>query len=667
MAYEVLARKWRPRNFNEVRGQEHVVRALRNALNLKRLHHAYLFSGTRGVGKTTIARILAKCLDCDQGPTAEPCDQCEACAGIDKSCYPDLIEIDAASRTGVDDMRELLENVPYAPTLGTYKIYLIDEVHMLSTSSFNALLKTLEEPPQHVKFFFATTHPKKIPVTILSRCLQFNLTRLEQEEIRKHLTEVLEKIAIAYEPEALRDLSLLADGSVRDALSLLDQAIAYGNGEIKLAETRAMLGLIAGDDVVGLLQSVVNDNLDDLFVRIDTLHKKVADFNSVLADLIVLLHEIAVWQAVQQTPSSSWFDEAAVKELASQITPEDVQLFYQLALNGKKEMPYLPDACKAFEMTLLRMTTFRPVSGEMLAAGKPQATSGSQRQQASPAAASQAPAVPPTTNQPSPSAVASSSAEYATAKSTSDRASSPAHSSSPPPQPTPHKQTTIGQASSPPPRATPAAASQTPAVSPTTNQPSPSAVASSSAEYATTKSTSDRASSPAHSSSPPPQPTPHKQTSTGRASSSSPPSTNPADPNHRSKLLSFIHDLDQRQAIVDSLGLSGPTPHICKHAEFSLQADKQLLMSLEKDDWPLLTDSAKKKITAALRMHFGDDLQVRFEQSQRPLCNTLSIQDEAHRAAHNHAKEQAMHNDKTAKILRQYFDAQFISSSDRLP
>ncbi|MGE5626040.1 MAG: DNA polymerase III subunit gamma/tau [Bacillota bacterium] len=359
MSYQVLARKWRPRNFAEMVGQEHVLRALINALDHNRLHHAFLFTGTRGVGKTTIARILAKSLNCETGVTSKPCGVCSACQEIDAGRFVDLIEVDAASRTGVDDTRELLDNVQYAPTRGRYKVYLIDEVHMLSKSAFNALLKTLEEPPPHVKFLLATTDPQKIPVTVLSRCLQFNLKRLPESLIGGRLTHILDAEKVKYEAPAVALLAHAADGSLRDALSLLDQAIAFGGGEVKDADVRSMLGTIERTQVRGLLEALASHNGMALLAAVAQLDERAPDYALVLDELASMLQRVAVAQAVPAAAAE--FDEAeAVKALAARLEPADVQVCYQIALLGKRDLPLAPSPRTGFEMILLRMLAFQP-------------------------------------------------------------------------------------------------------------------------------------------------------------------------------------------------------------------------------------------------------------------------------------------------------------------
>ncbi len=370
MSYQVLARKWRPRRFGEMVGQEHVLQALINALDRDRLHHAYLFTGTRGVGKTTVARIFAKSLNCEQGVSSTPCGQCSACTEIDEGRFVDLIEVDAASRTRVEDTRELLDNVQYAPTRGRYKVYLIDEVHMLSAHSFNALLKTLEEPPPHVKFLLATTDPQKLPATVLSRCLQFNLKRLAPELIGDYLAKLLEQEAIEAEPAALKQLARAADGSMRDALSLLDQAIAHGGGRVAEAEVRAMLGTLDQGQVVEMLQALAAGDAAAALAAVAAAGERAPDYEALLAELLALLQQVAIAQQVPEALDDNLDAREAVLELAERMPPEDVQLYYQIGLIGRRDLPLAPDLRGGLEMVLLRMLAFRPqAAGEAPAAG----------------------------------------------------------------------------------------------------------------------------------------------------------------------------------------------------------------------------------------------------------------------------------------------------------
>jgi len=360
MSYQVLARKWRPRIFREMVGQEHVLQALINALDHNRLHHAYLFTGTRGVGKTTIARILAKCLNCETGVSSEPCGTCSACREIAEGRFVDLIEVDAASRTKVEDTRELLENVQYAPSRGRYKVYLIDEVHMLSNSSFNALLKTLEEPPPHVKFLLATTDPQKLPMTILSRCLQFNLKNMTPERIVNHLKFVLEQEVIPFEESALWLLGRAADGSMRDALSLTDQSISYGSGKITQAEVAAMLGTLDQAAVYEIVNALASLDGKAILGAVKNMAEQAPDYVNALAEMLSVLHRIAIAQALPEAVDNSHGDKERIMQLAQQLPAEDVQLFYQTALLGRRDLPLAPDARAGFEMVLLRMLAFKP-------------------------------------------------------------------------------------------------------------------------------------------------------------------------------------------------------------------------------------------------------------------------------------------------------------------
>ncbi|KOX99037.1 DNA polymerase III subunit gamma/tau [Pseudomonas nunensis] len=360
MSYQVLARKWRPRSFREMVGQTHVLKALINALDSQRLHHAYLFTGTRGVGKTTIARIIAKCLNCETGITSTPCGECSVCREIDEGRFVDLIEIDAASRTKVEDTRELLDNVQYAPSRGRFKVYLIDEVHMLSSHSFNALLKTLEEPPPYVKFILATTDPQKLPATILSRCLQFSLKNMTPERVVEHLTHVLGVEQVPFEDDALWLLGRAADGSMRDAMSLTDQAIAFGEGKVMAADVRAMLGTLDHGQVFDVLHSLIEGDAKALLEAVRHLAEQGPDWNGVLSEILNVLHRVAIAQALPEGVDNGHGDRDRVLALAQALPAEDVQFYYQMGLIGRRDLPLAPDPRGGFEMVLLRMLAFRP-------------------------------------------------------------------------------------------------------------------------------------------------------------------------------------------------------------------------------------------------------------------------------------------------------------------
>lgn len=360
MSYQVLARKWRPRSFREMVGQTHVLKALINALDSQRLHHAYLFTGTRGVGKTTIARIIAKCLNCETGITSTPCGECSVCREIDEGRFVDLIEIDAASRTKVEDTRELLDNVQYAPSRGRFKVYLIDEVHMLSSHSFNALLKTLEEPPPYVKFILATTDPQKLPATILSRCLQFSLKNMTPERVVEHLTHVLGVENVPFEDDALWLLGRAADGSMRDAMSLTDQAIAFGEGKVMAADVRAMLGTLDHGQVYDVLHSLLDGDAKALLEAVRHLAEQGPDWNGVLSEILNVLHRVAIAQALPEGVDNGHGDRDRVLALAQALPAEDVQFYYQMGLIGRRDLPLAPDPRGGFEMVLLRMLAFRP-------------------------------------------------------------------------------------------------------------------------------------------------------------------------------------------------------------------------------------------------------------------------------------------------------------------
>lgn len=416
MSYQVLARKWRPRSFREMVGQTHVLKALINALDSQRLHHAYLFTGTRGVGKTTIARIIAKCLNCETGISSTPCGTCSVCREIDEGRFVDLIEVDAASRTKVEDTRELLDNVQYSPSRGRFKVYLIDEVHMLSTSSFNALLKTLEEPPPHVKFLLATTDPQKLPVTVLSRCLQFSLKNMPPERVVEHLTHVLTAENVPFEDDALWLLGRAADGSMRDAMSLTDQAIAFGEGKVLAADVRAMLGTLDHGQVYGVLHALIEGDARALIEAVRHLAEQGPDWNGVLSEMLNVLHRVAIAQALPDAVDNGQGDRERVLQLAQALPAEDVQFYYQMGLIGRRDLPLAPDPRGGFEMVLLRMLAFRPAGADdapkvtLKPLGISQATADSQQNPvagtAMPAPVVSVPATPAVANavEPSPAA-----------------------------------------------------------------------------------------------------------------------------------------------------------------------------------------------------------------------------------------------------------------------
>ncbi len=360
MSYQVLARKWRPADFGQMVGQEHVVQALVNALEDERLHHAYLFSGTRGVGKTTLGRIFAKALNCAQGVSAEPCNACSSCVEIDEGRSVDLLEIDAASRTGVDDMRELLDNVQYAPTRGRFKIYLIDEVHMLSKHSFNALLKTLEEPPPHVKFLLATTDPQKVPVTVLSRCLQFSLKRMSRAQIQGQLQRLVEAEQVSAEPAALARLAAAADGSMRDALSLLDQAIAYGAGEVGAGVVEGMLGTISREYLERLFDALVARDAAGLIREARTVIEHNPDYQRVCAEMLALLQQLALYRQDPDLADREMFAAELLARYAAAWSADEIQLYYQIMLQGRHDLLLAPDTAAGFEMLMLRLFAFAP-------------------------------------------------------------------------------------------------------------------------------------------------------------------------------------------------------------------------------------------------------------------------------------------------------------------
>ncbi len=435
MSYLVLARKWRPKRFSELVGQEHVVRALTNALDTGRVHHAFLFTGTRGVGKTTIARIFAKSLNCEQGSSAEPCGECATCRDIDAGRYIDLLEIDAASNTGVDDVRELIDNAQYMPSRGRVKVYLIDEVHMLSKSAFNALLKTLEEPPGHVKFLLATTDPQKLPVTVLSRCLQFNLKRLDLQQIDGQMRRILDAEGIAFEDGAIRQLSKAADGSLRDGLSLLDQAIAYTGSQLGDAAVATMLGSVDRARIGALLDALAANDGERVMAETAALAEFSPDWAHVLDALADALHRVQVRQLVPSAEIPA--DGVDIDALAAATRPELVQLWYQMALNGRRDIGHAPSPRAGFEMTLLRMLAFRPGQGAVIQGGQGQAAGAAGASMSTPSKASSSASAPRSTAAPSGAEAARAALRESMASPPPPRTPTPApvrEVAAPPPQ-----------------------------------------------------------------------------------------------------------------------------------------------------------------------------------------------------------------------------------------
>ena len=420
MSYLVLARKWRPRSFDELVGQDHVRRALVNALDSGRIHHAFLFTGTRGVGKTTIARIFAKSLNCERGVSSAPCGECAACRDIDAGRFVDLLEVDAASRTKVDDTRELLDNVQYAPARGRYKVYLIDEVHMLSTHSFNALLKTLEEPPPHVKFLLATTDPQKLPVTVLSRCLQFHLRRLPLAQIQERLAQIAAAEKVEFEPAALRAVARGAEGSMRDALSLLDQVLAFGGGRAIESEVRTLLGTLDRRHVEAILNALAAQDGAALLACVQQLDERAPDYDQALGELAAAVQRMAILRALPDLRGEDEEEDAALAALATRFSPEDLQLYYQIAIMARRDLDYAPDARGGFEMALLRMLAFHPDAPTSPTSAPRQGSAGSQRGGApTPGRASATPAASAVTPASAPDA-ASVPRSATTAESTTE-------------------------------------------------------------------------------------------------------------------------------------------------------------------------------------------------------------------------------------------------------
>ena len=624
MSYQVLARKWRPRTFEDMVGQEHVLQALIHALENNRLHHAYLFTGTRGVGKTTIGRLLARCLNCETGVTATPCGVCTSCREIQEGRFVDLIEIDAASRTGVDDMRELTDNVQYAPTRGRFKVYLIDEVHMLTNQSFNAFLKTLEEPPEHVKFLLATTDPQKLPVTVLSRCLQFNLKRMTPENIVGHLRHVLTEEQIPFEDPALWLLARAADGSMRDALSLTDQAIAFGNQKLSSSDVSSMLGTIDQRDIERLVNALVERDGPGLLAEISRISDFAPDYSIILSDLLSLFHRVTMEQVVPGSADNARGDAAQVQALARQLSAEDAQLFYQAALIGRKDLAITPDARMGFEMTLLRMLAFRPGADRReppVSGSAEQSGNSESRDEPEPAAAAPQPDLPPEEPvEPEPAS---------TAEDIPD--SSRASVAEPVPEPDPSWLASV-DASEPlmepapaEPEAAPAPAGEPDAMPEVMLQAEP-----------------ETAREPVRE-----EPAPDLAAAI------------PASPEAKPDTdAEFVWERDFR-----SLGIVGMPGELASHGALEFQGQSAVLV-VDEGHARLLNARHKDKILAALKKRFGDTTELRIDVGN-PGPHTPAAWEEARRQKRQQAAEEAIHKDPLVHAIVERFDARVVEESIR--
>lgn len=636
MSYQVLARKWRPRTFEDMVGQEHVLQALIHALDNQRLHHAYLFTGTRGVGKTTIGRLLARCLNCETGVTATPCGTCSSCQEIQEGRFVDLIEIDAASRTGVDDMRELTDNVQYSPTRGRFKVYLIDEVHMLTNQSFNAFLKTLEEPPEHVKFLLATTDPQKLPVTVLSRCLQFNLKRMTPEHIAGHLRHVLTQEGIPFEEPALWLLARAADGSMRDALSLTDQAIAFGNQTLSGSDVSNMLGTIDQSDIENLVNALVEDDGPALLSEINRISDFAPDYSVILADLLSLFHRVTMEQVVPGSVDNALGDAAQVESLARRLSAEDAQLFYQAALMGRKDLAVTPDARMGFEMTLLRMLAFRPGTDRrdppVVASG---ASSSGQESRDDP--------------EPGPAA-----AEKETAAVGSEQA----------PQPEPER------LAAPEPEPAPQPETQEPVLE---SQPAPAPEEPDAAWLASLDEAAESAAAEAASAedydpepvAPEPEYIEEPNAEASQAEPAKPEepkeSTGPTEPVE--ELVDngeFAWERDFR-----SLGIVGMPGNLASNAAMTRNGD-EIVLTIDEGHARLLNARHEEKILEALRNRFGATITLRVEQGDAG-GKTPAAWEERQRQARQKAAEDSIRNDPAVQSIVERFEARVVENSIRPP
>ncbi|MCK0105502.1 DNA polymerase III subunit gamma/tau [Marinobacter sp. S0848L] len=625
MSYQVLARKWRPRTFEDMVGQEHVLQALVHALEHQRLHHAYLFTGTRGVGKTTIGRLLARCLNCETGITANPCGECGSCKEILDGRFVDLIEIDAASRTGVDDMRELTDNVQYSPTRGRYKVYLIDEVHMLTNQSFNAFLKTLEEPPEHVKFLLATTDPQKLPVTVLSRCLQFNLKRMTPEHIVGHLQKVLAEEQIPFEDPALWLLARAADGSMRDALSLTDQAIAFGNQKLAASDVSTMLGTIDQQDIERIVDALVERDGPGLLAEINRISDFAPDYDVILADLLSLFHRVTMEQVVPGSADNAMGDAAQAQALARKLSAEDAQLFYQTALMGRKDLAITPDARMGFEMTLLRMLAFRP--GADRKAPPAVSSSGSEsagRAEPEPEPA-QAQAVAPEAPEPEPAPAPAEAAVSPSApqpEAAVEQVPPPVMDDAPPWDPEPNEPVFATV----PPEPEPPANTEEPSAAVVEPKPVPEATLHA-------------------------EPMPHPElVNTGEV-----PTVELAAPVNED---GFVWERDYR-----SLEINGMPGNLASYSAMKREGET-VVLTLDEGHARLLNERHEEKILAALRLRFGDATQLKVVEGE-PGLHTPAAFEERQRVARLKAAVESIRRDPLVHNIVERFEGRVVEESIR--
>ncbi|MBL3556737.1 MULTISPECIES: DNA polymerase III subunit gamma/tau [Marinobacter] len=641
MSYQVLARKWRPRTFEDMVGQEHVLQALIHALDNQRLHHAYLFTGTRGVGKTTIGRLLARCLNCETGVTATPCGTCSSCQEIQEGRFVDLIEIDAASRTGVDDMRELTDNVQYSPSRGRFKVYLIDEVHMLTNQSFNAFLKTLEEPPEHVKFLLATTDPQKLPVTVLSRCLQFNLKRMTPEHIAGHLRHVLTQEGIPFEEPALWLLARAADGSMRDALSLTDQAIAFGNQKLSGSDVSNMLGTIDQRDIEKLVNALVENDGPALLSEIGRISDFAPDYSVILADLLSLFHRVTMEQVVPGSVDNALGDAAQVESLARRLSAEDAQLFYQAALMGRKDLAVTPDARMGFEMTLLRMLAFRPGADRReppaIASGD---SSSGQEPREEPEPGPEAPGPQPELSEPQPE-LTKPQPEFS--KPQPEQPEPVAEQAAPEPP-------VLEQAAPEPPvleEVAPAGVAEDPA-------DGPPPVEADEAWLASLDATAESAAAEAESVddyTPEPVVEPALEPEQAPVPAELPVESLPESGE-------FVWEQHFR-----SLGIVGMPGNLASNAAMSRHGD-EIVLTIDEGHARLLNARHEEKIGEALRKRFGDTITLRVEQGDAG-GRTPAAWEERQRRARQKAAEEAIRNDPAVQSIVERFEARVVEQSIR--